>query len=339
MNPEFQLNFLNKIQRLFSQGDFTATYKFALLISIADIAVEIGDDNDECLSIKFELLGQKFIELYWQQAVPFVNDQILWQNNSRQARIITLIKNFKAKNNIRTINQAKILQQYSTLLRDVTNVVKKNPIKYIQNIEGSVDHFLFEEDENAIILKSGISFCFRRFQSLIQNISQNRWIDQIKRYSENSKILGNESDLKAFLFDTSRQSLLTIRDGLLKISDRCFYCNSIVNDFDVDHFIPHSLFHRNLIENFVVSCPRCNRSKSDTLAAKVHLSNWREFSNKHKKEIAKIGNDAGILSDNLSMHSIVRWSYNNAISSGSKGWLRAKQYELIDESYKILLKI
>ena len=40
--PEFQLAFLNKVQRLFAEGDFAASYKYALLIAIADIAVESG---------------------------------------------------------------------------------------------------------------------------------------------------------------------------------------------------------------------------------------------------------------------------------------------------------
>ena len=51
VNPEFQLAFLNKIQRLFAEGDFTASYKYALLIAIADIAVESGRDDDQTLAI------------------------------------------------------------------------------------------------------------------------------------------------------------------------------------------------------------------------------------------------------------------------------------------------
>jgi len=51
VNPEFQLAFLNKIQRLFAEGDFTASYKYALLIAIADIAVESGRDDDQPLAI------------------------------------------------------------------------------------------------------------------------------------------------------------------------------------------------------------------------------------------------------------------------------------------------
>ena len=50
-SPEAQLAFLAKLQRLFAEGDFTATYKYALLISLADLAVEWGHDNGEPLKL------------------------------------------------------------------------------------------------------------------------------------------------------------------------------------------------------------------------------------------------------------------------------------------------
>jgi hypothetical protein len=42
VNPEFQLAFLNKIQRLFAEGDFTASYKYAVLIAIWLQAIRYG---------------------------------------------------------------------------------------------------------------------------------------------------------------------------------------------------------------------------------------------------------------------------------------------------------
>ena len=50
--PEAQLEFLTKLQRLFTEGDFTATYKFALLISLADICVEQGQDNADAMVVQ-----------------------------------------------------------------------------------------------------------------------------------------------------------------------------------------------------------------------------------------------------------------------------------------------
>jgi hypothetical protein len=57
-------SFLSKLQRLFAEGDFTATYKFALLISMADLAVERGHDDDRPPRLSHQQLASKFIELY-----------------------------------------------------------------------------------------------------------------------------------------------------------------------------------------------------------------------------------------------------------------------------------
>jgi len=48
--PEEQVQFLFKLQRLLSEGTFTATYKYALLLSLADLAVERGNDDTEVLA-------------------------------------------------------------------------------------------------------------------------------------------------------------------------------------------------------------------------------------------------------------------------------------------------
>ncbi len=38
-SAEKQIRFLNNIQRLFTEGGFTATYKYALLMALADLSV------------------------------------------------------------------------------------------------------------------------------------------------------------------------------------------------------------------------------------------------------------------------------------------------------------
>jgi hypothetical protein len=43
-DPERQVDFFFRVQRLLSDGSFVATYKFALLLSLADLA-ERGDDT------------------------------------------------------------------------------------------------------------------------------------------------------------------------------------------------------------------------------------------------------------------------------------------------------
>ena len=186
---------------------------------------------------------------------------------------------------------------------------------------------------DSITLLPGVAYCLRRFQGLIQQLARSHWIDHIKSNKNNIGALGQVDDLEAFLFETSRQSLEMVNRGLRKISNRCFYCQGVLQEADVDHFIPHSLYPRDLVHNFVLAHPACNRSKSDTLAAKQHLSNWLEFVQNNSDNLSQIGFDSGVLVDPASMNAVARWGYTNAVTGGSQGWIRPKLYEPIDRSY------
>ena len=55
-----QIAFLGKIQRLLEEGQFTATYKFALLIALVDIAIERGCDDCNAMRVSVRAIGEKF---------------------------------------------------------------------------------------------------------------------------------------------------------------------------------------------------------------------------------------------------------------------------------------
>ena len=101
---EGKLNFLNNIQRLLREGDFSATYKFALLRALADLCVENEPRKDGSLTISIKNISEKYVNYYWPQVVPFVSvnssydPSILQQNSSGQAKIVSLIKDYKEKN-------------------------------------------------------------------------------------------------------------------------------------------------------------------------------------------------------------------------------------------------
>src|SRR5689334_8419811 len=88
-----QIEFLVKIQRLLDEGRFTASYKFALLLAFADLAVEKGDDSGAPLPLSMDELAVKFIQYYWRQVIPYPAGPrgILQQNNDRQAAIINYV--------------------------------------------------------------------------------------------------------------------------------------------------------------------------------------------------------------------------------------------------------
>lgn len=333
MKPEFQLAFLSKLQRLFAEGDFTATYKFALLIALADLSVELGRDDNEPLKLPYRSIGLKFIQLYWQQAAPFTGGGVLVQNLGTQAAVVSAITGYRGKHPSLTLNTFQNGDGFQTLLSAVTATVKLQPVKYIQNLGGGQDVFLFETDKDGVTLLSGVGSCLRRFQPLIQQLARSHWLDHIRGNKRNLPLLAKDDDLESFLFESPRQALTTISTGLRKISSKCHYCGSTVMEADVDHFIPHSMYPRDLMHNFVLAHPSCNRSKSNTLAAKHHLIRWLEFMDTHDRNLNEIGREAGIKANAITTRAVAHWSYSNAIESGGQAWIKAAAYEPIQRSY------
>lgn len=92
--PEEQVQFLRNIQRLLAEGPFVASYKFALVHALADLAVLKGEDTGAPLDLDTKDIAAKFVELYWRQCRPFqisgeTTGLILQQNTGKQAAIIS----------------------------------------------------------------------------------------------------------------------------------------------------------------------------------------------------------------------------------------------------------
>ncbi len=58
-SAEEQVRFLLNLQRLLEEGSFVATYKHALLLSLADVCVEKGDDRGGKLRVSTHELAEK----------------------------------------------------------------------------------------------------------------------------------------------------------------------------------------------------------------------------------------------------------------------------------------
>jgi 5-methylcytosine-specific restriction endonuclease McrA len=340
-SAEEQLMFLGKLQRIFIEGDFTATYKFSLLIALADLAVELGTDDGEELVLSIRQIAERFIQIYWRQALPYGTGRsntslgILIQNNGVQAAVISAIAAFRTKHGVATPQLAQTLPEYSTLLRSVAQTVSAQPINYLQNFGGMSDAFLYERaGAGKVKLKPGVAYCLRRFQSLVQQLARSHWVEHIKRNRRNIGILGQADDLEDFLFAASRQSLLAMGQGLRKIDGaKCFYCSQTLAETDVDHFIPFSQYPRDLAHNFVLAHPSCNRSKSNTLASGPHLERWLERIGRHADAIGEAAMAAGMLADAQVSLKITAWGYTTAITQGGSAWLAPGSYEAIDQRY------
>lgn len=165
-------------------------------------------------------------------------------------------------------------------------------------------------------------------------MARTHWIDHIKQNGRNQRILGTTDDLETFLFESSRQSLEVVAAGLRKLDGSyCFYCGTTVTAADVDHYIPFSLYPRDLAHNFVLARPSCNRSKSNTLAALPHLERWLTRLHNKCDALAEIGYESGIQADHAVSRQVGAWAYTSGLAGGGKAWLHANAYAPIDGTY------
>lgn len=341
---EFQLQFLAKLQRVFSEGEFAATYKFALLMAMTELAVEHGRDDGKPLWLTHRALAEKFIGLYWQQTAPYssglpdTRSAPLAQNKGPQAAVIKALVQFRHAHPGITLATATTALTYTDLVTAVSRTVAAQPVRYLQNLGGGREAFLYEEQRGGINLLPGIAYCLRRFQPLITQLCRSHWVQHVKGNALNAPLLGQNDDLETFLFETPRQSLVLIGQGLRKLTgSRCFYCKGAVHEADVDHFMPFSLYPRDLAHNFVLAHPACNRSKSDTLAAKDHLGRWREYVDHHGDALRQIAAEAGRAGDLQASLAVTRWGYSSAVANGSLAWRQAREYEAVTADYMELL--
>lgn len=339
--PEAQLQFLSKLQRVFAEGDFTATYKFALIIALGDLAVELGTDNGDELILTTRQIGLRFVSLYWKHSLPYGNGRpgseagILIQNSGTQAAVVSSIANYREQTQAQTLIAATRHASFNSLVTTIAATVSAQPLTYLQNFGGGTDEFIYERaGAGKVRLKPGVGYCLRRFYPLVQQLARSHWVGHIKGNRRNVAFLGEADDLEDFLFSASRQSLQIMGAGLRKLDgSKCFYCGHSLTSADVDHYIPFSQYPRDLTHNFVLAHPACNRSKSDTLAALPHLERWLERMMSKADALAEIGVEAGFVAEPLVARQVGAWAYANAVASASQAWVAANNYNPIDQRY------
>ena len=324
-----QLKFLKNIQLILQSGSFSSTYKFALLISLSRLAIEKGKDSGESLSLEYTDIAEKFIELYWKQAVPYTfNDEgqlILNQNNGKQAAIVNqIIKLRKIYSSLGLLRRDS--EEWLTLLKEVECTVKKMPVRYLQNINGQNFEFLYQLDHcsKQLILLPQVMYCLRQFSEIIEELCQKRWIDYIRKNSTNAPILNQLPNLERFMFEPTRNQLNAVANVLVELQEcRCFYCNKEMKRgaYAVDHFIPWSMYPSDTGHNFVLVDSNCNSKKSNFLASNKFLHKWQERNEEQDLIIVDRISVLGFLTDKERSHKVAEWAYAQGKENNYLMWM------------------
>jgi hypothetical protein len=86
------------------------------------------------------------------------------------------------------------------------------------------------------------------------------------------------------------------------------------------------------MHNFVLACPNCNRSKSDSLAARIHLDKWSQSATKNSEAIVKIGGRAGVSSNLETSVAIAKWGYEQSSQNNADFWVAQGRYEKLSNT-------
>lgn len=343
--PEEQVQFLRNIQRLLAEGSFVASYKFALIHALADLAVLKGEDSGAPLDIDTRDIAAEFIELYWQQSRPFqfggeTSSIVLQQNTGKQAAIISQIVDVQLKcgSSLSRVKQRDSVK-WTALIAEVDQVVRTMPLWKLQTVGDERLNFLYDNLDSGtrIMLKPGVAYCLRNFYGLIRDLIQGAWARFVQKI--NAIRLGSMTDLGTFLFGQDRGSLDAYRPILLDAQRGvCLYCQKdLPKQAQVDHFVPWARYPVDLGHNFVLAHNQCNNAKSDYLAAENHLASWAERNRRHQAELQARLDAAGLPCDLTASIQIARWVYEQTEKSNGQVWLRERNLQHLSPAWSSFL--
>jgi hypothetical protein len=293
---ETQLELLAKVERLLSEGRFTSTYKFALLIALTNIAVEQGDDSGDALEVDLDDVARQYLALYWNMARPYPRvNAILKQNReaTKPSKMITLLKDaaVEAPSNYRRLQAYRVAND--ALIRETRRTLAKDVLYRLQSIGASGkagERFLYDHPETAsgcaslkhITLKPGVAACLRRLRGVIVAIVQARWALWVR---ESNERLGADRELEAFLFGTDRSAVSVYAERFFELqSGRCFYSGDKLASpkaGEVDHFIPWARYPFDSPFNLVLASRKVNNELRDSLKPAEWRTRWIARNTKH----------------------------------------------------------
>lgn len=342
-----QVKFLLHVQRLLTEGNFVATYKHALLLSIADICVERGDDAGGRLRITTLELAEKFISYYWRQSVPYHPagrpGAVLKQNTGKQAAIIGSVLKAREAYGGSLARLKADAAAWNRLKGSVAETIRVMPLWKLQTLGRMRVEFLYTHDPNEgheIILKEGICYCLRLFYGLVHELVRAAWLRFVRGIGENRLLLGEAADLAGFMFGLGRAPLDVYKPVLIEYQGgKCFYCSRPLKDkSEVDHFIPWSRYPVDLGHNFVLAHDTCNAQKSDRLAAVEHLEHWCERNGRLGAVLAQEFSVLGIVHDEKTSLRVASWAYGQAQSAGSLVWSRGKELVALSSAWRLIVE-
>jgi hypothetical protein len=254
---------------LSSKSVKSSTYKYALLKSLIENLYQVNDEFE----LTYNQLAYSFTKIYWNL---IIHHQLDKQNRGKSARVTSILKDVQSTFGIPAdIIFDKIDDSVQVkVVSEVKRTMKENVFGALYG-DTKGTFYAFDHKRETLKINPAVHQFMLNYQRLVVNLTNYHMAVMIEELNEVPSInylLGKVESI------ARRSSLRPFEQLLLRhFEETCFYCGKplagIKRETHIDHFIPWSFVQADQIWNLVLSCTRCNTSKSDKLPKKIYLDN------------------------------------------------------------------
>jgi hypothetical protein len=147
------IGFAEKVLELLEEGRYTATYKYAVLLALLDLCLELTQASGAPPDmVTTRQLADKIVEIYWPHTLPFASHAagaVLKQNTTGQAEIVSAIRQFRERHAPdasipRWESRHAAPRAYERLVRRVEWKLIEMPLPRLQTMGRSQRPFLYD---------------------------------------------------------------------------------------------------------------------------------------------------------------------------------------------------
>ncbi len=280
---------IDTIESVLNKDNKVATYKLALFRSLAEIAVKnykaVEWEQDGRVKVPITSLAEKWIEYYWPivEAETFI-PQTTGKAIAFRKQLEALVEFYKSRGGLsaytldyrnRALNRdAKTLS--NQLFSKLKNTIKVGPVAHAGGINAA-PVFDYDKNDKTVLVGSDIWKELSLMGTWIQDATVLRWAELTSKISK--------GEIKpSTVIDCLLTCPVTERDVG---AARTFYCNlpnkvcvwsdkAIMNNFDLDHAIPFSLWKNNDLWNLLPADSKINGQKKDRLPSRELVKRRRD---------------------------------------------------------------
>lgn len=276
-----------------------SSYKFGFLKAILDNLYNVDDDK----ALSFDQVFGKFSEIYWNLILKYGIRQNADNNRHRITSLEKIL--FDAKEEFAIAEGIQYERIPDSVRKAIEHRIKQQCKRYVigalfSDTQGLL--YSFSKKEEWIKFNPYMYDFLCRHKLAIEKLNYYEWAKYLERINDFDVV----SKLLNKIETSSKRTNLSVFRDVLYVEfecSTCFYCGRKLRPghIEVDHFIPWSFVKDDQLWNLVLSCDKCNRSKSDSLPDEKYLdylidrndlflseTQTREMAGSHEKRLKQI---------------------------------------------------